>query len=240
MKRALSRTIFTKIAYFLTGISFLSLTGCLDKDNDTPQPQPRAFVSFYHGSPDAPDVDILVNTQRLNSNPFKYSHYSNYVAFNPGTFRVKFAPLNAAGVLTDSSLTFQQDKAYSVFLIDKLADADMLVLTDSLDAPATGKARLRFVNLSPDAPEVSIATTGTSSASLFTQIGFKGNTEFMDQTAGTHTLQVKNAASGEVLLSVPSVDVVAGNIYTLVLRGFVTPPAGNTNTLTLQLLKAGS
>jgi hypothetical protein len=240
MKKALSKTILNKIALFLIGISSLSLTSCLDKDNESPAPQPRSFVSFYHGSPDAPDLDILINTQKLNSQPFKYSEYSNYVSFNPGSVRVKFAPVNAVNAFIDTALTFQQDKVYSIFVVDQLAEIDVLVLKDSLVTPASGKAGIRFVHLSPDAPAVDVATTGTSAANLFSNVAFKGSTEFIQLTAGTHTLQVKNAGGSDVLLPVPNVDLTAGRIYTFVFRGFVTPPTGNTKTLSFQLLEAGN
>jgi hypothetical protein len=240
MKKALSKTIFNKIALFLIGISTLSLTSCLDNKNEAPQPQPRSFVSFYHGSPDAPDLDILINTQRLNTQPFKYSDYSNYVSFNPGSVRVKFTPLNAQNAYIDTALTFQQDKVYSVFVVNQLAQIDVLVLNDSLVTPAAGKAGIRFVNLSPDAPAVDVATTGTSATDLFSNVAFKGSTDFKELTAGKHTIQIKSAGGGEVLLPVPNVDLAPGRIYTFAFRGFVNPPAGNTKTLSLQLLPAGN
>jgi hypothetical protein len=240
MKKALSRVPFNQIALFVFGILTFSLGGCFDKDNDVQEPEPQSIVSFYHGSPDAPDLDILINTQRINSQPFGYSDYSNYVAFSPGTVRLKFAPVNAVNAFIDTALTFQQGKAYSLFVVDKFQQVDIMVVKDSLVAPAAGKARVRFINLSPDAPAVDVATTGASAANLFANVGFKGTTDFIDLTAGTHSLQVKAAGNGNVLLPVPNVDLGAGRIYTFVFRGFVTPPAGNTEGLKFQLLPAGS
>jgi hypothetical protein len=240
MKKALCSMPLNRIALFVIGIITFSLTGCMDTDNDIQPPQPRAIVSFYHGSPDAPEVDILINTQKINSQPFKYSDYSNYVEFVPGSVRVKFTPVNAVNAFIDTALTFKQDKAYSLFVVDKLQQVDILVVKDSLVVPATGKARVRFINLSPDAPAVDLATTGTDAATLFTNVDFKGNTAYMDLAAGKHNLQVKAAGTGNVLLPVSNVDLSPGRIYTFVFRGFVTPPANNTNGLTFQLLTAGT
>lgn len=240
MKKALSSVHLNKFALFVFGILTLSLSGCLDKDNETPEPQPRSFVSFYHGSPDAPDLDILIKSTRINNLPFKYSDYSNYVAFNPGSVNVKFTPVNSMSALIDTTLTFQQDKAYSLFVVDSLQQLDVLVVKDSLALPAAGKTRIRFVNLSPDAPAVDLATTGTSGATQFSNVAFRGVTEFQDLAAGTHSFQVKSTGSGTVLKSASNIELSAGRIYTFVIRGFVTPPAGNTKGLEVQMLQAGS
>jgi Domain of unknown function (DUF4397) len=238
MKKALSRIPFHKIPLFVFGILTLSLTGCFDDDDNTPQLQPQASVSFYHGSPDAPDLDILINTQKINNLPFKYSHFSDYVPFNPGTFRVKFTSVNNVSAFIDTALTFQQDKAYSIFVVDSLANIEVLVLKDSLVAPAAGQSRVRFINLSPDAPAVDVATTGSSATTLFSNVAFKGSTEFKDVPAGTHSLQVKTTGGGTVLLPVPNVDLTRGQFYTFVFRGFVSPPAGASSeqSLKFQLL----
>lgn len=240
MKKALCSVPFNKIALFLFGLLTFSLSSCLDKDHEVPEPEPRSFVSFYHGSPDAPDLDILINTQRINNAPFKYSDYSNYVAFTPGSVRVKFATVNSVSALIDTALTFQKDNIYSLFVVDSLKQVDVLVVQDSLVSPAAGKARVRFIHLSPDAPAVDLATTGNNAATLFSNVGFKGITQFQDIAAGTHSLQVKSAGSGSVLKPVTNIDLTAGRIYTFVLRGFVTPPTGNTRGLEFQLLNAGN
>lgn len=240
MNKVLSRKTLHKIALFAIGLLTFSLSSCLDKDTEAPEPQPRSFVSFYHGSPDAPDVDILINTQKLNSQPFKYSDYSNYLSFNPGSVRVKFTPVNSQVAYVDTALTFKNDKAYSLFLIDKLDQIDVLVVKDSLVAPGAGKARVRFVNLSPDASSVDLASTGSSATTLFGDVAFKEHTEYQDVNSGVYSLQVKSTGTNEVLLPVSNIDLAAGKIYTFLFRGFKTPPAGNTKGLNFQMLTVGN
>ncbi|MGV3504921.1 MAG: DUF4397 domain-containing protein [Adhaeribacter sp.] len=211
----------------------------MDKDTDMPEPQPTSIVSFYHGSPDAPDVDIRVDGVKLNTQPYQYKTFSNYVSFTPGTRRIKFNPLNSEVAYVDTALTFQKDKAYSLFLVDKLNQIDVLVLQDSLVTPEAGKSRVRFLNLSPDASSVDLATTGSTSSTWFGDVAFKEAIEFKEVNAGVYSMQVKSTGSGEVLLPVSNVDLAAGRIYTFVFRGFKTPPAGNTNGLDFQKLMAG-
>lgn len=239
MNNMLSRKPLRRIALFAVGLLTFSLSSCLDNDNDVPEPVPVSYVSFYHGAPDAPAIDIRLNDQKINQQPFQYKTYSNYVTLSPGSKRIKFNPLNSEVSYVDTALTFREDKAYSLFFVDKVNQADILVLQDSLVAPAPGKARVRFLNLSPDASSVDLVSTGTSAATLFGDVSFKENIEFQDVNSGIYTFQVKSTGSGEVLLPVSNIDLAANKIYTFVFRGFKTPPAGNNNGLDFQILPAG-
>lgn len=239
MNNILSRKPLRRIALFAIGLLPFSLSSCLDKDNEVPEPQPVSFVSFYHGAPDAPGIDIRLNDQKINKEAFPYKSYSNYITLSPGSKRIKFNPVNSEVSYVDTALTFREDKAYSLFFVDKLNQVDILVLQDSLVAPASGKARVRFLNLSPDASSVDLVSTGTSSATWFGDVSFKENIEFQDVTSGLYSFQVKSTGTGEVLLPVSNIDLSANRIYTFVFRGFKTPPAGNTNGLDFQILPAG-
>jgi hypothetical protein len=228
-------TLILALCSFLT----VSLTGCMDNDNNLPQPQPVAYVSFYHGSPNVPDLDLLIDNQRINSQAFKYTNYSNYLNFVPGSRKIKFTPTNAANAFIDTTLTFKENKVYSLFVVDRLQNVDLMVVQDSIIVPTAGKAGIRVVHLSPDAPAVDVVTTGTGSTPtpLFTNLNFKAAPLFKEFTSGTYTLQVKKAGTNEILLTVPNVALDSGKDYSLILRGFVTPPTGNTNVLSMQSIR---
>jgi hypothetical protein len=240
MKKALSRSIFNKFALLLVGISTLSLTSCLD-DEDPVAPQPVSYVSFYHGSPAAPNLNILINDEKINQGAIEYSYYSNFLSFNPRSVRVKFSPVNAENPSVDTTLTLVKNHFYSFFVVDKATDIDLVVLAnDTLLAPAVGKAKIRFINLSTDAPEVNVSTTGAAAATLFTGVGFKESTDFIEVASGTHPLQVTATNGGTVLLPVPNVSLTDGSVYTMVFRGLATKPAGDAKALNFQLLKVGN
>ena len=237
MKSIFSFHSLKQISLVLLSVFSVSLTSCLNDQGVTPEPVPTAYVAFYHASPDAPDFDIIIDNQRANSQPFKYNNYSNYLTFNTGSTKIKFTPVNAANAYIDSTLTFKEDKLYSLFAINRLQNIELLVIQDSVMTPATGKAGLRVIHLSPDAPAIDVATTGNSSTTVATNLNFKGNTLFKDVTTGIQTFQVKQTGTNEVLLNVPDLTLESGKTYTLLLRGFKTPPTGNTNLLSGQLIR---
>lgn len=93
------------------------------------------------------------------------------------------------------------------------------MLTDDLTAPASGKAHVRFVHLSPNAPAVDVAVTG--GAVVFGNKSFKDYTAFTPLDAGTYNLEVRVAGTSTVALPLPGITLQAGKIYTVFAKGFL-------------------
>ena len=213
------------------------LTSCLDNDDEfVTEPVQVAYVSVYHASPDAPDFDIIVDDRAINVNPFDYTSYSGYLNFFTGNRNIKFNAVNASNALIDTTFNFEQGKAYSLFAIDRLSNLQALLVVDSAAAPAAGKAMVRFVHLSPDAPALDVAVSGQTADPLFAGNSFKQATPFQEIDAKTYSFDITNAGASDVLLSAENVTLSAGRYYTIVTRGFKTPPAGNTNILSVEVL----
>lgn len=207
------------------------LSGC-EKDDEAPA---QARVLVTHASPDAPGVDLLVDDQKVNSAALTFPSNTGYLAVNSGTRNIK---VNAAGTSTsviNANLTLEANKNYSVFAVNRLATIEAVVLEDNLATPAAGKAHIRVVHLSPDAPAVNIGIAG-SSANVFTNLAFKGATAFTPVDAGTYNFEIRLASNNAVALAIPSTVLTAGKIYTIFARGFVAPPTGNTNTLNVSII----
>jgi hypothetical protein len=95
---------------------------------------------------------------------------------------------------------------------------------------------VRFVHLSPDAPAFDVSVSGESGDPLFTNQSFKQATAFQEIDANTYSFDIKNAGASDAVLSAEDIQLVAGRYYTIVTRGFKTPPAGNTNVLSIEVL----
>lgn len=221
-----------KIFLAFASVSLL-FTAC-KKDEDQPA---TANVMVTHASPNAPAVDLLVDNQKVNTAPLSFPNSTGYLSVTAGTRSIK---VNAAGTTTsviNANVTFDANKNYSVFACNTLTantTVDALVLEDNLATPASGKAHVRVVHLSPDAPAVNIGVQG-STTNLFTNLSFKEATAFIPVDAGTYNLQVKLTSNNTVVLTVPAT-LAAGKIYTVFARGYVAPPTGNTNALGASLI----
>jgi hypothetical protein len=180
----------------------------------------KSNVLVVHASPNAPGVDLLIDNKVVNSAALTFPKNTGYLSVDAGKRNVK---VNAAGTATsviNADLDFGKDKNYSVFAVDSLSKISAVVLTDDLTAPAAGKAHVRFVHLSPNAPAVDIAVDGA--AVVFPNAKFKDATAFTPLAAGSYDLEVRVAGSNIVALDLDPITLEAGKIYTVFARGFLT------------------
>jgi hypothetical protein len=176
----------------------------------------QARVRVVHASPDAPAVDVWVNDGVAFSNaPFK--GITDYAALDTGTYNVKVVPTGATEpVVIEADLALEA-KDYTVVAVGKLADIEPLVLVDNNSAPAAGKAHVRFVHASPDAPAVDIAVK--DGPVLFGNVSFKEVGDYLPVDAGTYDLEVRLAGTDTVALAVPGLALANGTVYTVFAMG---------------------
>ena len=225
-----SRNVFLSMALLVLLVSCMN-----DNDDFVSEPVEVAYVSIYHASPDAPEFDIVVDGRLINGDPFDYTSYSGYLNFFTGNREIRFNSVNANNALIDTTFNFEDKKAYSLFAIDRLSDIEALLVVDSAEAPAEGNAMVRFVNLSPDAPAFDVAVDD-GATTLFAGKAFKQYTDFLEIEADSYTFGVKNTDGSEVVLTAEDVDILPGRFYTVITRGFVDPPEGNNNVLSIEIL----
>ena len=221
---------------FLVAALVIIMASCLDDDTAPVEPAPVSYVSIYHASPDAPGLDIVVDDRQINTNSFDYSDFSGYLNFRTGDRNFKLTATNAANTFIDTTFTFVDGKAYSVFIADKVASIEAVLLADSAAQPAAGKAMLRFIHLSPDASAVDIVSDKLADGQAFKGKGFKNASNFTEVDASSYSFTVKEAGTDEVLLTAENIHLQEGGFYTVILRGLANPPAGVTNVLSLEVL----
>ena len=209
MKKAFSFLLSIVLVF-----SIFTLSSCED-DKIT-----YANVLVTHASPDAPGVDLLIDDVKVNTQPLTYPNNTGYLDAETGTRNIK---VNVAGTSTsviNGNLDLEVDKYYSVFAVDQVSEITALVLEDDLTMPAAGKAHVRFVHLSPDAPAVDVAVA-SSGAVVFSNIEFKESTAFTPLDAGTYNLDVRVTGTSTVALVLPPITLQAGKIYTIFAKGFL-------------------
>jgi hypothetical protein len=169
-------------------------------------------VRVIHASPDAPAVDVLVDGKAAFTNA-AFKGITPYAELAAGAHQVEVVPTGKTSpAVISANLNLDADKDYSVAAVGKLAEISPLVLTDNNAAPAPGKAHVRFVHASPDAPAVDIAVKG--GPVIFSNIAFKGVGAYTPVAAGTYDLEVRPAGKTDVVLAIPGVKLEDGGVYT--------------------------
>lgn len=199
------------------GIAVLLAAGCSKVNND-PLP-PVANLAVYHVSPDAPKLGFRLNSNLLyqDADSLKFGNFGYYLNAYAGSrelsaYQQSTKKLSATVDLKDGSI-------YSAWVTGRWAAPELVLLEDKLTNPAAGKANIRFVNMSVDAPALDLVTsTGTT---VVSNRAYKENSDFTAIDANQNynfVIRQNGSTTDKVLL--PSVGIQSGRIYTIVAKGF--------------------
>lgn len=209
-----------RLALVGAALTILVVTaGCGDDDNPiAPTLSPRVMV--VHMSPDAPEVDILVDDKIISSLAgLAYPNNSGYLVEAAGARNFKLNLTGTSTTVLDTTLALVQGNSYTVVACDSASKVAGVILVDDLKAPAAGKAHVRFAHFSPNAPAVDVAVQG--GAVVFANQSFKQFTDFTPLDAGSYDLEVRLAGEATVVLTLNGVALQEGKIYTVLAKGFV-------------------
>jgi hypothetical protein len=225
-------------AIFLAFLILSTFSGCSLKNNsDDPTPAtPTTGVAFFHAAPSSPSMDVILDNATINTSNFTYSSFSGYLSLTPGSHKVRFANIGDHSTLVDTTLTFLVDKSYSLILYNQGVKTKSLVTLDepTLFTSTTG-IMVRFIHLSPDAPEVKVTMAGESKV-LSDQSDFTEATLFTEYQAKNNTLEVRSTADDHLVASVAFDATTPHQYFTIALLGYVNPPVNNNNKITLKVI----
>jgi hypothetical protein len=224
---------------FIAGLfSVLLFTSCV-KDPVNPG---YAQYMFINAAPDvAAGLDFYVGDLKQNILPIAFGSNTIYNSTTPGSKAIRVTIAGQQTVFSANSYNVSdfrdQPARYTLLAVNKIQNAELVWIQDNLTTPASGKAHLRIIHASADAPAVN-AFVGTATTGLFpAAISYKGATNFIPVDAtlfGTsYSIQIRNAANNAIVRTQP-MTAVSCKIYTIVVRGSVTPspwlPANTVST----------
>jgi len=168
----------------------------------------EARVRVLHASPDAPAVDVYADGSKvLTDVPFGV--ISDYLTVPAGPHHLQvYATGTTSGAVIDADVTLAAGKAYTVAATDALSKIEAQVIVDD-PVPAAGKAQVRAVHLSADAPAVDVAPRGSAAgAALVKGLVYPKNTGYLDLSPASYQLDVRPAGTTTVAVA-PSERVVS-------------------------------
>lgn len=177
-----------------------------------------AMVRVIHASPDAPAVDVYVDGNAVLTN-VTFPAISNYLEVPAGLHAIAVAPAGqgAAAAVITANPTLQGGSAYTVAAVGLLANITGQIYNDNLAAPAAGKAHVRVIHASPDAPAVDVKVAG--GPTLISGLAFPTASDYLPVDATTYNLQVTPAGASAVVIDLPNTALQAGTIYDVVAVG---------------------
>lgn len=192
-----------------------SLESCVKTDESTLN---LSALSVIHASPDLPAIDFYFNGDRINGNRIiSYNDTIPYKIFNSGTAAIIVKKYISSTTYISTNIELENEKNYSFFVAGKANETSYLLIQDDLTAPNSGKAKIRFINLSPDAPSLNFQLNANT---LFGTIAFKTYSDFTSIDPGDCIISISNAANG-TSLSEQNLNIEAGKIYTVWANGLI-------------------
>jgi hypothetical protein len=209
----------------------LVFSSCSD-DSDSPAPD-QARVRFAHDIVAASTVPVkgTVGTQDIAT--LNYGQSSAYTNVAVGAQDIKVMASQTSAVLNTVNRTLVKGTSYTVFAYATGSGATPLITEDNLTAPASGKAKIRLVNLGVGtATAVGLSRVqGTGFTPITTaDVTYGTASSFVETDAGPVSMFLTSNGNPTTPLITPNPKTLtAGKIYTLVIRGTTTPLTNDQN-----------
>ena len=211
-----------KSAAALAGVLLLSaigLTSCL-KDNNNYVVNQTALLMVVQASPDAPAESVFLKPNQVNQSAFNYGDHLGYFNAYTGNRQLQLFGYGSSTQIASDSIHLANNNAYSLFLANTYTKPDFVLLTDTINQPAAGKATIRFVNVSAGSANVDLVANATA---LVSNEPYKGASSFIPVSGGSqYNFQVRSSGTTAVLASLDSIQIKSGAVYTIWYHGTAT------------------
>jgi Domain of unknown function (DUF4397) len=197
-----------------------ALTAACDDDDDNTGPEGEARIRVVHASPDAPDVDVLLDdTEVLSDVPYLVA--SGYLETSAGAHNLK---VNAAGTTTtviDADATLADGTDYTVIASGLVAEIEPIVLVDDNSTPAAGNVRVRAIHGAPSAPAVDVYVTAPeadldAATPVLTNVAFGDVGAYLEVPAGDYQVRVTPAGTKIVVIDSGALTLASGQVRTAI------------------------
>ncbi|MBW3113216.1 MULTISPECIES: DUF4397 domain-containing protein [Bacillaceae] len=217
------------VHYYHKHLKYMRLALQAQRADMTTSAQP-SYVRVLHAVPDAPNVDVYVNGNRVLRD-VAFKDVSDYLTLPAGKYHIDVYPAGTSvTTVISKKVKIDPGKIYTLAAVGTLNKMQLLPYLDDPTVPS-GETKVKFIHLSPDAPAVDIAVKGGDV--IFPDISFKQATDYLGLTPMTVNLEARVAGSKNSVLSVPNVKFEQNQAYTIVAVGL----ANGTPELEAILLK---
>lgn len=201
-----------------------------------------ATLRVVNASPSYSTLDFYVDDSVLLSGVASGTA-SGYASVDAGTaLATSFTRAGSATPLTETDRTLSGDTPYTVIAYGWEGALRTFQVAETESAPDSGKAKIRTINLAPDAGALDVYVTGVTDALSDVSpvnAGVSGGSlsSFSTLTQGTYRIRVTAAGDkSDVRLDMPSVTLASGEIASLVIE----PTSGGVLVNALVLEQQGA
>jgi len=187
----------------------------------------NALARFVHAVPGLAPVDVFAGDGKAFDGVI-YKHVTAYRELPTASalYRLRLAGQESAEPLAQETESLGVGRHHTIVvfpaggsgILSKGAAVELRFLTDEMEPPSAGKARVRVVNASPDLGEVDLYATGRAEPLVK---GAKAGafTSYAEAEPAGAGLEVRRAGENITTLAVPGGKLEAGRLYTIFIVG---------------------
>ncbi|HEX6106561.1 MAG TPA: DUF4397 domain-containing protein [Gemmatimonadales bacterium] len=192
------------------------VSACSDDDGTGPEQSGR--VRVVHLSPDAPNVDVLVDGLIVASD-VPYLLASDYLELEAGAHAIEIRPTGSSTTVLEQNVTVADGSDYTVLAGGELSAITLDVLEDDNALPASGSAKVRLIHAAPSAGLVDIYVTapGADLGAQFPSlvgIDFGDVSPYIEVPAGDYQVRVTPTGALDVVIDTGTLPLGSGQIRT--------------------------
>ena len=200
----------SKLLILVVAALVYGLVSC-KKTDDVPPFVKTTNLNVINATADT--LNFYLNGTRINNSSSLYPlGSSGYLDVAYGEQNYEFKRPRSPVVLFNLPLALDTLKNYSLYIAGSAAEQTFSTI-DTLAADTNGRAKIRFVNASPDAGNLDVMVGDTVK---FKTRAFKTSTVFLPVNAGIKRIRISR--SGIVKID-ETRELLAGRIYTLFTKG---------------------
>lgn len=204
-------------------MGFLSVS-CLDTDNTMPiDDKEYGHIAVGNFSSDAGAINFKKNGSPIVNNQFNYGNYNGYYSLETGDYSFTIEKNN--NPLDTITFKVKKNELYSLFAVNKLNNIEIVKTDDNITMPEVDKMLYRFIQLSPELPEITVKLEGDENSlgdfkfkdySFFEKRGYFSNKKiYLINTETQDTLFSKNISLDQ------------RKAYTIISKGLLDTQDGN-------------
>ena len=191
-------------------------------------------LRFLQGSPDAPQVNLLVDGKSVATN-IGYINATGYVSVKSGSRHVQVVPVSGASPVLDANVTITASGNQTLIISGPVASIHNVLLTDGGTTATTGDAHVRVVNASSTmgTADVYIVSSGTSIAGIaptVANLAFNSDTGYQLVPVGAYEVFMTAPQTKNAFLSTGPINLAASANQTVV---GLDDPSGSGFTFTV-------
>lgn len=189
-------------------------------------PNLESNVRFIHAVGNAPSVDIYINGSMIVEN-ISFSKVSQYSKLLSGNYEIQIYNTGVYGTpLLSQNISFFSGSNYTISIVTLDNQLFLFRLRDN-DIPITNESTfLRFINLSPNSPLLSLDLD--NNVDLFNDVEYIETTGYYPMSAGIYNFKLIVVPDETISKNIRNITLEPKKFYTIYILGLYssTPPLG--------------